>query len=760
MDGIQPYAGHAHPAHFSPPEGFGHGGPPSLALAGNGHPSAFGHAAHAGSLGLPAKTVRDYLRSIRRRFWMVVAIGSFLSVVGALVVLRMPAVYRTVAEITIEPPRYDTFLSGIINANALLPHDSDEQLMYVPDKLALLRSKPLIDKIVFDPSITGGKAVNPLDDPAVELIKNLSTRNLIGTHHHTIWLEGRDPAKITRTLSLLLEKFREQTRVESMETLDESKRLAGNNLEKLSEELKRINRRIHTVAVASKVVGPGSMNVPQERLRGVDQALIYRQQSYSDLQRQLKIQSLHPTPGSGRGEARAAKAERLEAEETALLRRYQRAKAITRDASDPNLLHLVREIRQLRADRADLEKPGFEADGGDEQEQILSAARDDIRDLEVQRAELISEMQNSMPAYDEHLDLIAQRELKQKQIAETTKKFADFEAVSRTQKDPVKIIVSPFEPLFPERPKKALYLAAVFLLAVIAGLGSAVGLEHLDHSVKVPEHLTHGLGLPLLGVVPKIKRTAKVHRGGHLWTPGIPDSIEADAYRNIRASLVGVAAKARPIVTLLMTSAKAGEGKSTTALNLAATCARAGERTILVDVDLRRPSLRDVFPNGDDHRGLVDVLRGTLPWQRVVVATDLPNLDFLPTGDASDVPIEILGSLELRQLILSLSQHHYDRVILDGPAILGLADCRLLGRIVDAAVMVVRSGAMEIRPLRRAKAMLEQSHVNLAGVVFNGLADDLENWSSYGPSTTTATVTLAPASAFVRPALAAAGYSS
>ena len=214
-------------------------------------------------------------------------------------------------------------------------------------------------------------------------------------------------------------------------------------------------------------------------------------------------------------------------------------------------------------------------------------------------------------------------------------------------------------------------------------------------------------------MVPRIRRTALTHRGGHLWTPGTPDSIEADAYRNVRASLLGVADKRGPIVTLLVTSAKAGEGKSTTALNLAATCARAGERTLLLDVDLRRPSLADVFietDSADEVHGLVDVLRGELPWQRTVRHTEIPNLDFIPTGDTHDIPIEILGTLELRQLLVAL-EHHYDRVILDGPAVLGLADCRVLGRIVDASLLVVRSGAHHLMTLHRAKAMLEQSHV-------------------------------------------------
>ena len=94
------------------------------------------------------------------------------------------------------------------------------------------------------------------------------------------------------------------------------------------------------------------------------------------------------------------------------------------------------------------------------------------------------------------------------------------------------------------------------------------------------------------------------------------------------------------------------------------------------------------------------------------------------------IPIEILGTLELRQLLTALA-HHYDRVILDGPAVLGMADCRMLGRMVDASVLVVRAGAHQLVTLQRAKAMLEQSHVVIVGVVVNSLSEDVRNWSSY-----------------------------
>ena len=93
----------------------------------------------------------------------------------------------------------------------------------------------------------------------------------------------------------------------------------------------------------------------------------------------------------------------------------------------------------------------------------------------------------------------------------------------------------------PIKPNKPMLIGIGLIASFGLGIGLVCLLEHVDHSVKVPEHVTHGLTLPLLGVVPRIRRTALTHRGGHLWTPGTPDSIEADAYRNVRASLLGIA---------------------------------------------------------------------------------------------------------------------------------------------------------------------------------------------------------------------------
>jgi capsular exopolysaccharide synthesis family protein len=612
---------------------------------------------------------------------------------------------------------------------------------YVPDKLAMLRSKALVDKVVKDPGITGGQPINPLDDPAADLIKNLYTRNVPGTSYFAVSYEGGDPAKITRTLNVLLEEFKQVTRDQSQDLLVNSKGSAQAQIGTLKKEIADIQASIYKVVRESDAIGPGGTSLRKERLELIKNTIYSKQMRQDDLERSLHMETARPQAQgpSPREEAKALRISELAKERAMLEKRLKKIQMTARNSrDDPAARNLWIDIQEITKHIAEIEAEPVgvpaEAAGFDDGEVILARAGEEIRALQADADRELAAMQSSMPQYDLYFQLVTERDLKQKQLADTAQHLSEFDALSKTQKEPVNITVRASEPVNPERPKRGLYIAGFVMFGLMLGVGLSCLIEHVDHSVKVPEHLTAGLSLPLLGVVPRIRRTALVHRGGHLWTPGLPDSIEADAYRNVRASLLGVAGVKGPIVTLLVTSAKAGEGKSTTALNLAATCARAGERTLLVDVDLRRPSLAGVFPHDDGHLGLVDVLRGDLPWQRVVVATDLPNLDFLPTGETRDVPIEILGSLELRQLLLSLSQHHYDRVILDGPAVLGLADCRTLGRIVDSAVMVVRSGTMELRPLRRAKGMLEQSQVPLAGVIFNGLSDDLDNWSSYGPS--------------------------
>ncbi len=680
------------------------------------------------------KTTSNYLRALRRRFWMVLAISVPLAIGAAILVLKMPPVYLAKTEIEINPPEIDPALSALVTHD-VGRRDSASAAQYVPNHEARLRNKSLHERVVSDPSIAPDAA--KYDDPAFELFRSLTVTQWKKTNSFTVSLEANDPARAKKLLDTLLDKFKEEVTEDNAKKLVATTQFAQDSLNKLKGALGELDQSIDESLRKTRIIGPGGRSILEEQYVNLGTILQQKTAKLEEIQQQKVYAEMFPRfQADPRADAREGRIAQLEAlakkHRNFLLHMKRTVRNFDRDPAVQSwarsLDDVLDELDKLRSIKTDM--------AASPTEMLIDQYNRELENDRIEHEKLLAKMQDSIPDHQHIMALFRDREEKARQVARAEEKLADFEILKRSlvSSDCIRVPANGVaEPTVPIKPNRPILIVFGLLGSFGLGIGLVCLLEHIDHSVKVPEHVSHGLTLSLLGVVPRIRRTALTHRGGHLWTSGTPDSLEADAYRNVRASLLGIADKRGPIVTLLVTSAKAGEGKSTTALNLAATCARAGERTLLLDVDLRRPSLAEVFIEdqrpGDVH-GLVDVLRGELPWQRTVRHTEIPNLDFIPTGDTRAIPIEILGTRELRQVLLALS-HHYDRVILDGPAVLGLADCRVLGRIVDAALLVVRSGSHQLMTLHRAKAMLEQSHVVIAGVVFNGLTDDMDNWSSY-----------------------------
>jgi capsular exopolysaccharide synthesis family protein len=680
------------------------------------------------------KSAADYLRALRRRFWMVLAVAVPLGVLGCIYALRVPPVYLVKAEIEINVPDYDPILSTLVSHD-LSRRDAASHAQYIPNRAAQLRSARLQGKAVSSPDLE--LDLSQFDDPVNELFPTLNVLPVQrGGNTFIVTLEGRDPFRTKRLLEVLLREFKAEAKKENGDKMEASRFQANRNLDKLRNDQVKLKNEIRALLLKSTTFGAGGKSILEEKYINMSTMLTQKQLRLGELNQQMLLMQNFPTmdrsPEGSRKESLIAQLELERRRYTELLEYSRRSTRSFNDDPYANALKkkleiVMDELDDLRNVRTDVSLSPTEM--------IIEQYRKEIEADKEAHDQLLTEMRARLPEHQQILDLMADSQQKAKQIADLEVKLADFDILSEslTTTDFVKGGDSVAEPSVPIKPNRALLIAASLILSLAAGIGLVCLLEHIDHAVTVPEHVSHGLTLPLLGVVPRIRRTALTQRGSHLWTPGSSDALASDAYRNVRASLLGVADRRGPIVTLLVTSAKAGEGKSTTALNLAATCALAGERTLLLDIDLRRPSLADVFIDDEDPQsilGVADVLKGEVPWQRTLRHTRIPNLDFIPTGDTRDTPIEILGTLELRQLLLALSGH-YDRVILDGPAVLGLADCRFLGRMVDASLLVVRAGSHHLTTLHRAKAMLEQSHVAIAGVVFNGLTEDMENWSSY-----------------------------
>jgi capsular exopolysaccharide synthesis family protein len=280
---------------------------------------------------------------------------------------------------------------------------------------------------------------------------------------------------------------------------------------------------------------------------------------------------------------------------------------------------------------------------------------------------------------------------------------------------------APRTPILPERGRN--YRLAL-VLGLAAGVFLVVILDRLDGSVRTPEDVTGELRLPFLGLVPQV--------GVALGGPPVPRIVRepeaalAEAYRLVRTNLIFSSARGGGGV-ILVSSSVPGEGKTTTAANLAASLALNGSRVLAVDADLRRPSLHEQFGIGATP-GLSEVLAKSRRAGKLIRPTPVKGLQVLPSGEAPPNPSELLGSERLRRL-LATQRQRYQWIVIDAPPILALSDAPVLCTLVDGLVLVVWAEATSFPSVRRAVEQIAQVRGRLAGVVLNKV--DLEANAAY-----------------------------
>ncbi len=259
----------------------------------------------------------------------------------------------------------------------------------------------------------------------------------------------------------------------------------------------------------------------------------------------------------------------------------------------------------------------------------------------------------------------------------------------------------------PFKPNLMINLLIGLGIGLVAGLGAALGLEILNDTIKSPDDVRNKLDLASLGVIPKKQTQESLAEELKDQTSAV-----SEAYFSLRTSLQYTTDSGAP-KTLLITSSRAAEGKSSTTLALAQNFARLGNRVLLIDADLRKPA----FVTGSDkEEGLSKLLTNNDPIDVHVLPTQHENLSLLPCGPLPPNPAELLASPRLKTLIAEASSQ-YDMVIVDGPPVLGLADAPLLGGACRGTLVVIESGKTRTRAAVDAINRLKASGSHIVGAV-------------------------------------------
>lgn len=288
----------------------------------------------------------------------------------------------------------------------------------------------------------------------------------------------------------------------------------------------------------------------------------------------------------------------------------------------------------------------------------------------------------------------------------------------------ISVLDEALRPGAPYKPNLKLNLSFALFFGIMAGGLAAFAREFIDDSFSTPEEVEQGLGLPLLGVIPDVDDADLVDAMEDLRSP------INEACRSLRTALQFSTSGGVP-KTLMVTSSRPAEGKSFTAFSIARHFALLGMQVLLIDADLRKPSLHKRL-GCIGHRGLSNCLVGNATPPEVLQRTDYPNLEFMPAGALPPDPTELLASSRMASL-LALASEKYDLVVIDSAPVGGMADAPVLSNFADGCLLVIHAHKAPRTGVTNALKRLHFARADVLGAVLNRFDAKLSGYSaSYG----------------------------
>ncbi len=660
----------------------------------------------------------DYWRIIRIRKTVILAVFLLVVITATLVTFILPESYSSVARIKIE--RDQTDISTMVERGTPTGYDP----YFIQTEFELIQSEVILGKVIdtLDLNKEWGKKYNN-----GERLKPSETLGL---------LKGRIDLRPVRNTSLI------EIRVYS-EKAEEASRIANAVAEAYKEHRSKQRQELSN----------GGITVLETRFAEQEAKVKVAQSNVDDLRVKLKVSDAMaigegPSPLMSADTLRKLESMRIESKaeydrEVTLLESLKAlgkergpeglAQAIPTAAPDTGLSSLLEQLTVAEQRLVALEK-----EFGPEHAEVIKAKamKDDLHSKIKARVEgiilgldaRVTSLKTSLDNFTKEVAEAKSNDIDQanrtrpyfdaKRALDELRRFSQildakiaFEKIDVVlpKSTMVEIVDRAVPGLRPVRPNKPLNIALGIIIGLVVGVGLAFFIEYLDTSVKTIDDVERSLQCPVLGVIPQ--------NVGLLIEEGA-ESPHAEAYRVLRTNLL-FSRKDDKLNTVAVVSAGAGEGKSTTVFNLASVFAQSGQRTLMVDSDLRRPTLHKML-RLTNNIGLTNYLLRQNALEEVIQTTSLPTLDFLSSGKLPSSSLGILSSAQMKDLISELKQR-YDFVFFDSPPIMGVSDASILASEVDMTLQVIQYRRYPQPMNIRAKQLIEKVGGNLVGIVLNNI---------------------------------------
>jgi len=675
--------------------------------------------------------VMRYLRVLRDRVWIVLAClvaGAVLFVPWA---AKQTPIYQATATIMVDAQAAQVLGSDVHDVVQVGPGQAYLMQDYIQTQRRVLTSDTLaLDTVralrLLDPetvSLVWGKTPPPNERAAAESLAGMiSADPVIDTYLINVSVTHPSPGQAKRLVDGLVDTYRlSSSKARDVTTSEASTFLLAQSNElreklQLSEMALYIFKRdndLLSVALEDRINSvTRRVDKLTDALTDVRLRKVARTAEAEELAKMMQADTLVPT-ASATGDALSALKKDLADDErklSELRSRYEDAHPLVRQqqAKVASLQTTMRReaATQLRSSQA-------RANEATAEEHKIAAQLDEAKHdgLRVTRLEV------------QYNNLKRDADSLAKQYALVQNRTKETELSAKVRANNLHVLDYARLPHTPVSPRLVRSGILAGLLALLVGLALALLLDALDRSLKTQADIEERVGLPFLGILPHVGELRS-----DLVVAEEPQSPTAESCRLIRTSLQFTGMN-RPLKRILITSAMPKEGKTLTSISLAVVMAQAGQRILLIDADLRRPRLSAAFKL-DSKVGLTSVLLGAVTIDAAVQETSVPNLFVLAAGPVPPNPAELLQGPRFAEVLESCSSK-WERVVIDSPPAVPVADPSILASLCDGVVLVARAHKTSFVEAERARRNLVDTGARILGVVLNDVDLQRSGYAAY-----------------------------
>ena len=667
-----------------------------------------------------------YWHVIVKRKWTVLSVFVIVLLTGVMMTMLTTPMYRATATVQIERQA-----ARVVNVPGMEPIEGIYDFEFYETQFQLLRSRSMAEKVAAgldpeDPVFEEMGAPSPMAklmqivlgfgqagqrkvDPEqrrqdlVNLVRNgLTIEPVAKSRLVRIHFDSPEGAMSAAIANAVATGFIESNMERRIDNSSYAREFLEDRLEQVKLKLQDSEQALADYAQKEQIINiEGRETMLSNDLTALRAALTAARQERIDAEARMRQGSganaySHPLMLQNEGvQALRATRGKLEAE-------YQE-KLLVYKPGYPLMVQIKNQIDQIDkqlAAEVQLIKSGLTAayEAARDKESMLQAQVD-------QMAKSVLEVQGSTTNFT-----LLEREVEtNRQLYDALlQRYKEIGITSSVDSNNVSIVDTALNPGAPFAPNVFNNVLMSLMLGLVLGVLLAFLFEFLDDTLKRPDEIEKHLGIGVLGVIPKLEGVSPDEASLD------PRSAFSEAYRSVRTSLQFSTEAGVPKV-LLVTSASAAEGKTTTALTLARNFAQLGRRVLLIDGDLRNPSLHRVL-GCDNSVGLSNFLAGSIKPAAAIKPTKTLRLTFIPSGPLPPNPAELLAGPKMVSL-LSLAGEKFDQVIIDGPPIMGLADSPILSNLSSGTLLVIEGGGTRIATAKEALKRLIGARAHVVGAL-------------------------------------------